>query len=398
MKNKIIYLLIISITILFTNNSSYAFTAHQWINISANAANTRNLLYTLAKHTHKNIVISDKITGIISVQLKQITWREGLDLVLQMENLEKHEDNKNIFITPSTDFNNPSQLASPQIINMHYAEANDIAKILKPTGILSANGNASSDTRTNSLVIVDTKKNITSVKKIIDKLDAPEKQIEIEARIVSVDENFVRDLGVIMGTSQNNSGNDANTDDTDQTTIQPGTFNFTLGTIKNGTIIDLELQALESEGHGKIISSPRLVTTNREPAYIESGSEIPYQEKTKSGNTSIAFKKAVLSLKVTPEIISDNQVNLILQLNQDKISNLNVNGVPAIDTRQIQTQILAKNNQTIILGGIYEWSKSKNQIQVPILSKIPILGGLFRSQEIRNKRQELLMFITPRIK
>lgn len=169
------------------------------------------------------------------------------------------------------------------------------------------------------------------------------------------------------------------------------------GEANNENGLDLELAALESEGRGKVISSPKLLTADRQAAYIESGAEIPYQEKTKRGDTSITFKKAVLSLKVTPEIVAEDTVNLLLQLNQDKVSQLTVNGVPVIDTRKIQTQALVRNGETIVLGGIYEWSKSNNIIGIPVLGKIPLLGLLFRKQETKMERKELLIFVTPRI-
>ena len=358
--------------IIFILHGSNIYAAKKLIDINANAVNVRDLIYNLAKYAHKNIVISDQVTGTISVQLTKISWRDGLEIILQMENLAKHEDETTIFIAPINEINkSEQQIAIPQVINLHYAQASDVTKILK---------NANADTRTNSLIVSDTQNNIDAAKKIINKIDVPTKQISIEARIVSADENFVRDLGLEFSTK-----------------MQPGLFNFTLAKLDNEVILDLELQALENEGRGKVISSPKLITTERESAYIESGSEIPYQEKTKEGDTSIAFKKAVLSLKVTPEVAADNKINLNLQLNQDKVSQLSVGGVPAIDTRQIQTQVLANNGQTIVLGGIYEWSKSNNVIRIPFLGKIPLFGALFRSQEIKSERKELLMFITPKI-
>jgi type IV pilus assembly protein PilQ len=179
--------------------------------------------------------------------------------------------------------------------------------------------------------------------------------------------------------------------------LRPGRANFAIAKLNNGSLLDLELAALESEGRGKVISSPKLLTADRQAAYIESGAEIPYQEKTKRGDTSITFKKAVLSLKVTPEVVAEDTVNLLLQLNQDKVSQLTVNGVPVIDTRKIQTQVLVRNGETVVLGGIYEWSKSNNIIGIPVLGKIPLLGLLFRKQETKMERKELLMFVTPRI-
>jgi type IV pilus assembly protein PilQ len=229
-------------------------------------------------------------------------------------------------------------------------------------------------------------------------LAVPAKQIAIEARIVNIDENYTHELGIEFGTSSgtNNNSNGLSMD-LPNNQMNPGQFNFVLAKLNNDMLLDMELSALENEGHGKVISRPKLITLDHEPAYIDSGEDIPYQERTSEGNTNIAFKKAALGLKVTPEIVANNKILLHIQVNQDKVSSLTVQGVPAIDTQEIKTQALVNNKQTVVLGGIYEQTKNTTTVKLPVLGDIPLLGVLFRHKLTENERKELLIFITPQI-
>jgi type IV pilus assembly protein PilQ len=230
-------------------------------------------------------------------------------------------------------------------------------------------------------------------------LAVPAKQISIEARIVNIDENYTHELGLEFGTSSGTTNNNSNelSMDLPNNQMNPGQFNFVLAKLTNDVLLDMELSALESEGHGKVISRPKLITLDHEPAYIDSGEDIPYQERTSEGNTNVAFKKATLGLKVTPEIVANNKILLHIKVNQDKVSSLTVQGVPAIDTQEIKTQALVNNKQTVVLGGIYEQTKNTTIIKLPILGNIPLLGVLFRHKLTENERKELLIFITPQI-
>ncbi len=231
------------------------------------------------------------------------------------------------------------------------------------------------------------------------------KQVQIEARIVNIDEDFTKELGLEFGTRFGDGGNETsgglNMDlpsiNNDGNKITPGRFEFNLAKLSNNILLDTELSAIESEGHGKIISRPKLITLNRKPAYIDSGEDIPYQERTGEGNTNVNFKKAVLSLKVTPIIVSAHKILLNINVNQDKVSPITVQGVPAIDTREIKTQVVVGNNETVVLGGIYEQTQDNVVSKVPILSAIPLLGRIFTYKQAENERKELLIFITPRI-
>ena len=395
---KILFLLVLNIFIfcMALSVTSNAVAASQ-ISVDLVNIDTRDLLKMLAKYLNKSIVISEKISSKITVNLHGVSWREALDAVLQMQGLVKHETANVIMIATADEAVKNEQLVSqPAVFNLRYTSADNIAKLLKPAGVLSSYGKSGAEVNTNSLVVADTDDKIVSIKQLLKQIDVPAKQVLIEARIVNADENFIHELGVDLGNHQAAVSGDS-ASHTLALHSQRGQFNFAIAKLANNALLDLELSALEHEGRGKIISKPKLLATDRQAAYIEAGAEIPYQEKTKEGNTSTTFKKAVLSLKVTPEVVAKDAVNLSLELNQDKIGQLVVNGVPTIDTRKIHTQVLVHDNETVVLGGIYEWSKSNNITRVPFLGKIPVLGMLFHKKEIKMERKELLIFVTPRI-
>jgi type IV pilus assembly protein PilQ len=293
------------------------------------------------------------------------------------------------------------------LIPIHYADAEDIAKslIAKNSGFLSTSGHISVDKRTNSIWVQDDGSNLNRIRKFIKSIDIPVKQIQIEARIVNIDEDFTKELGLEFGTVSGDSNNkssggltmDLPTMDNNDNKINPGHFTFTLARLSNNILLDTELSAIESEGHGKIISRPKLITLNRKPAYIDSGEDIPYQERTGQGNTNVTFKKAVLGLRVTPSVVSNNKILLDITVNQDKVSSLTVQGVPAIATREIKTQVVVNNKETVVLGGIYEQAQDNVVRKIPILSAIPLFGKLFTHKQTETERKELLIFITPQI-
>jgi len=301
----------------------------------------------------------------------------------------------------SDNITNSATALSNVLIPIHYGKAEDVGRLLTAKGgsFLSPEGNINVDKRTNSIWIEDERDRINKIRRFIKNIDIPVKQVLIEARVVNIDENFTRELGLEFGTTKETGNKTIGglTMDLPYVSTDVGHFSFTIAKLNSDTLLDMELSALESEGHGKVISRPKLITLDREPAYIDSGESIPYQERTSQGNTNIAFKKAVLALKVTPIIVSQNKVLLHISVNQDKISILNVQGVPAIDTQEIKTQVLVNNKQTVVLGGIYEQNNDNLMTRVPVLSSIPIVGLLFRHKKSEIKRKELLIFITPQI-
>jgi type IV pilus assembly protein PilQ len=270
------------------------------------------------------------------------------------------------------------------------------------------------------LWLQDTGVQLDEIKNLIKKLDVPVKQVLIEARVVTVNKDFEDVIGIRFGVS-NASHMSGTLEGANKiaggtipsavplaerlnfdaiapvTTGNAASIGLALAKLGDGTLLDLELSALETEGRGEVISSPRLITGNQQAATIESGEEIPYQEATSSGATSVSFKKAVLSLKVTPQITPDNRVILDLIVNQDTASAQRFNGVPAILTKQIETNVLVNNGQTLVLGGIYKLDKTRAIVRIPFLGNIPVLGMLFRNKRNIIKHEELLIFITPKI-
>ena len=318
-----------------------------------------------------------------------------------------------------------------ELIQVNYAKATALANIIKSekSSLLSERGSVTTDERTNTLLVRDTVDRLNEIRKLVARLDIPIRQVLIESRIVVASDNFSRDLGTRLGvvsTSQSGklvSGvsttglSSAGVSTTVQNSIAgataPGLFNVNLpatgtanpaglavGFLVNNSLLDMELSALQLEGKGELISNPRVITANQKEAYIEQGTEIPYSQASSSGATAIQFKKAVLSLKVTPQITPDDRIILDLNVNKDTVipagSSLN-SSVPAIDKKEVKTQVLVDNGETVVLGGIFEEEKTQEYSKVPLLGDIPFLGWLFRSSTNVKKKQELLIFVTPKI-
>ncbi len=403
----------------------------------------RSVLQLLADFTGINMVISDKVTGNITLRLNKTPWDQALDIILATNSLDKRQSGNVMWVAPTIDLmkQEREQLKSQQeatnlaplrseLLQLNYAKAVDMAALLKDknTSLLSKRGAISVDVRTNTLWIQDTGAQIEEIRELIKRLDIPVRQVQIESRIVNVSREAIEDLGIRFGISKpqalSGSLSGANqiaqgvyaqnqtplastsnvtpfTDrlnvDLPALAVNAATVGLAVAKLGNGILLDLELSALESIDKAEIIASPRLMTVNQQPAMIESGEEIPYQESTSSGATAVAFKKAVLSLKVTPQITPDNKLLMELQINQDEPSGRVVNGVPAIATKQIQTNVLVENGQTVVLGGIYRQDKNNTLARVPLLGELPLVGSLFRNTRARIRNEELLIFITPRI-
>lgn len=370
------------------------------ITLDVSDAAVREVLKALALHVQKNIIVSALVNNNITLHLQDVTWQQAFDTILFTENLTLHEKN-NVLLVTGAEETAVQDINSFQLIKIRYAKATELMELINSNeqNLLSKDGVITADPRTNSIWISDNPQRLTLVRNFIQHLDVPVKQVLIKARIVSVDENCLQELGVKFGTNnqQNSTLMDGLNMDMPLSVNQNGHFNLALAKLGANTVLDLELSALQSEGKGKIISSPELITADRTPAYIEAGEEVPYQEKTASGATNVAFKKAVLSLKVIPQISSKNQVLLNLTVNQDKLSAITVRGVPAIQTREVQTQVSVRNGQTLVLGGIYEQADSNENERIPFLSDIPVLGNFFSNKVNKSERKELLIFVTPQI-
>ena len=407
--------------------------------ISLNFQNikVRAVLQLLADFTGINIVASDKVSGSITLRLNDVPWDQALDIILSTQGLDKRQVGNVMLIDKASAFiarenqELKAQIAAKKLASLHsdliqinYAKAADIATMLKDknNSLLSERGTISVDVRTNTIWLQDTDEKIEEVRELVKQLDIPVKQVVIEARIVDLTKSCEEDLGIIWGLSKEThlSGTVAGANQLAQgvspanvtpindrfnvdlpaiatSGLQPTSIGLALAALGKGYLLDLELSALESEGRAEIIASPRLMTTDQQSATIQDGEDIPYQQSTSSGATAVAFKEAVLSLKVTPHITPDNKLLMDLVITQDANSGTYVQGVPIITTKSIQTNVLVNNGQTIVLGGIYQQNKNSTINRVPFLGRLPLVGHLFSNSQVTNTNEELLIFITPRI-
>ena len=410
----------------------------------------RTVLQIIADFNNLNLVTTDSVSGNITLRLDGVPWEQALDIILKVRGLDKRLDNNILLVAPADEIaarekqqlesrNQVADLAPlyTEYLQINYAKASEVAALLssestkllssESTKLLSPRGAVSVDERTNVLVVKDTADVIGNVKRMLDILDIPVKQVVIEARMVTIDDGFDEALGVRWGvtktdghgngTSGTIEGNDgAGNNDGSSTITRPGvedrlnvnlpvtnaagTLAFQVARLANGTLLDLELSALEKESKAEIIASPRVTTANQKPALIEQGTEIPYVESSSSGATSVTFKKAVLSLKVTPQITPDNRVILDLTVTQDTKGETVPTGTGdavSINAQSITTQVLVNNGETLVLGGIYQQTIKNDVSKVPLLGDIPGLGYLFKKTTSENKKRELLIFVTPRI-
>ncbi|MEC7942161.1 MAG: type IV pilus secretin PilQ family protein [Pseudomonadota bacterium] len=402
----------------------------------------RNVLQLIADYNEFNLVVSDSVAGNLTLRLDGVPWQQVLDIILQVKGLDKRVDGNVILVAPKAELDLREQQAleksrleeelgelKSEIIKINFAKAIDIADMIGGEGavsMLSDRGSITIDERTNSLLIRELEENIAVIRGIIESLDIPVKQVQIEARIVTVTEGNLDELGVRWGVSSTNGsftvggsieGNHPSAitpyDDLGSSVIDDflnvhlaatspnaSSIAFQVAKLGSDTLLDLELSALQQESKAEIISSPRLITTNKKPAYIEQGTEIPYLESSSSGATSVAFKKAVLSLKVTPQITPDNRLVLDLSVTQDSPGQVVKTGTGeavAIDTQRIGTQVLVNNGETVVLGGVFQHSVSSTVDKVPLLGDLPLLGALFRRSYENVGKSELLIFVTPKV-
>ncbi len=416
---------------------------------------TRAVLQLLADTSGQNMVISDTVQGNVTLRLQNVPWDQALDIVMRTKGLDMRQEGNVILVAPAAEISAREKelLAarkevlelSPlrtEYLQVNYAKASDLATLIKSgatNSLLSERGSVAIDERTNTLLLQDTSERLADIRRLVSTLDIPIRQVLIEARIVIVSDDFSRELGVRFGSTIafDHGGSDGGgivgangfvTEDDDfilsRSSPDPrGTPGFTqsdvadrymvnlpvanpagrlaLTLLDSDYLVDLELSAAQAEGRGEIISSPRIITANQKEASIEQGQEIPYQESSSSGATTTQFKKAVLSLKVTPQITPDNRVILGITVSKDSVGELvsSATGgfVPSIDTREIITQVMVNDGQTVVLGGILETERRDAETKVPLLGDIPVLGHLFKTTTTRNNKDELLIFVTPKI-
>ncbi|CAH0534591.1 Type IV pilus biogenesis and competence protein PilQ [Vibrio stylophorae] len=407
----------------------------------------RSVLQLIADYNNFNLVVADSVQGSVTLQLNSVPWQEALDVILQLRGLERRIKGNIMLIAPESEFDAQDQdaLAADRkkeelapldsaIIRLDFAKAEEVAGMLAPeeegqVAFLTERGSVSVDLRTNSLIIKEIKSNMASIRQVVELLDIPVKQVLIEARIVTMNETDAMEIGVrwgstTVGSDMHTGGsiehlsemnysnhplnlgmkNDIDIKDTlnvnmGATADRAAQFAFQFAGLGDDILLDLELSALQSENRAEIIASPRLMTTNKSTAYIEQGTEVPYLESSSSGAATIAFKKAVLSLGVTPQITEDDRLVLDLEITQDEVGEVVTKEVsaPSIRTQRLKTQVLVNNGETIVLGGIYKMTTENTAEKVPFFGDIPIIGAAFRYTSEMVTKSELLIFITPKI-
>ncbi|CAG2148655.1 Type IV pilus biogenesis and competence protein pilQ precursor [Ralstonia mannitolilytica] len=408
----------------------------------------RSLLQVFADFTNLNIVTSDSVTGTLSLRLKDVPWDQALQIVLDSKGLASRRNGNVLWVAPRGELatKEKAELESQQqvteleplrsqVFRLNYQSAGDVRNMLLGAGaaggaggaaggaatsrVLSKRGSLTADLRTNQLFVSDIPSKLEEVQAFIQKIDIPVRQVMIEARIVEADDTFSRNLGAKLGFMNRTNGSGVGNSYTN--VLSPITENakwdnspaisfpangingvnaaslaVSLFNAGANRFLALELSALEADGRGKIISSPRVVTADNIKALIEQGTEIPYQQATSSGATSVSFKKANLKLEVTPKITPDGNVFLDVDVNKDSVGIQTTNGF-AIDTKHVQTQVLVENGGTVVIGGIYTQNERTDVNKVPLLGDIPVVGNLFKSTNKINNRTELLVFLTPRV-
>ncbi|HTN32639.1 MAG TPA: type IV pilus secretin PilQ [Marinobacter sp.] len=395
----------------------------------------RSVLQLIADFTGLNLVASDTVNGSITLRLQNVPWDQALDLILKTKGLDKRQIGNVLLVAPAeeiaareklelTTTKQIAELAPVRldIIQVNYAKAGDIVALIKADKeLISDRGFVSSDVRTNTISIRETSVKLEEVRRLVSTWDVPVRQVSIEARIVRAQTNVGKDLGVRWGGAGIKTGKHHNvTVGGSQGTLGEvrtggvgsasfpgalavdlgvtgdGASSFALGWSNSDFLVDLELSALESDGRAEVVSQPRVVTADRQTASIKSGEEIPYQEASSSGATSVSFKEAVLSLEVTPQITPDDKIIMDLLVNQDSRGEVTA-GIPSINTNEVTTQVLVGNGETVVLGGIFQSEIATQTTKTPFLGDIPYLGALFRRTEHIDERSELLIFITPKI-
>lgn len=416
------------IALAFISFFSFAW-ADSGVTIQAQNIPVRPLIEKMAAVLHDNIIVTDDVSGSISLNLKNLTWQSALAVVLKTQNLVSVRQGDITIIMPEKRYTEEKQTQLQfqktlselvplkyEIMTIHYANADSIAALLsrKSNGFLSDRGKVSFDARTNALLIEDIPEKLVNINALIAKLDVPVRQVLIKARIVNVDRKFEYEIGVRFGISrpQQLTGSlagkgsslgqvflpDKLNFDMPATSLfnSPGKIGLSVAKIAPGVLVDLELSAMERQHLLNIVASPRLIASHAEQALIESGTEIPYEQRSDGGATSASFKKAVLSLSVKPLITDNNKVMLTLDVTQDKPGELTSKGL-TIKTEHMKTQLLMDDGQTMVVGGIYETTQQDGVDRVPFFSALPIVGNLFIHKIKVNNTHELLIFITPEI-
>jgi type IV pilus assembly protein PilQ len=414
---------------------------------------TRAVLQLIADFSGLNIVVSDTVQGSVTLRLQNVPWDQALDIVMTTKGLDMRRNGNVMIVAPAEEIaaREQAELEALQalqtleplrseFIQVNYAKASELATLIEGesgNSLLSERGSVAIDERTNTLLVNDTSSSLGNIRRLVTTLDIPVRQVLIESRVVIVNDDYSRELGVRFGTTSANDNSNNGLIGLTGTGLGAGAMagapaigspggsilpvaapplgsrynvnlpvvnpagSIALAILGNDYLVDLELSALQAEGDGRVISTPRIVATNQREARILQGTEIPYQESSSSGATTVSFKEAVLSLTVTPQITPDDRIIMDLTVTKDSVGEEVPTGlggsVPSIDTRELVTQVVVNDGETVVLGGVYETELRSTETKVPGLGNIPGIGYLFRSRSQTNNNAELLIFVTPKI-
>lgn len=424
------------------------------ISLNFQSIEVRAVLQLLADFTGKNLVAADTVAGNITLRLQNVPWDQALDIILTTKGLGKREDGNVMWVAPAEEISAREQAEyearqkledlSPlytEFMEVNFAKASEVAGLLssEERKVLTSRGAVAVDERTNTLIVNDTEQKLVEIRELMKVLDVPVRQVLIESRIVNASTNFSKNLGVRFGASDTRNiaggttavsgslGGTSTLGGLQATTgtagasntpslndrlnvnmpaqrlqgvpFNPTSIGLAIAKLPFGRLLELELSALQAEGEGEIISNPRVVTSNQKEAIISQGTEFPYQQASAAGNTNTEFKEAVLQLKVTPQITPDDHIIMDIEVNKDalNLTATNGSGEPAIDTQKVQSQVLVNDGETIVIGGIYEQTKTNNVVRTPFFGDLPYIGMLFRNRSGSNEKKELLIFVTPKI-
>lgn len=392
-------------------------TPHQGEPLSLNFQDVevRSLLQVLADYAGVNLVASDAVQGSVTLRLQDVPWDQALDLVLRSKGLARRQEGNVLLVAPAAEFAAQSvdarmgqaldaqlQPLRRELLPIHHANAGELAELLLASladdGIFTGRGSLSVDERTNTLVVYQPADRLAELRKLVAQLDVPVRQVAIEARIVEANVDYEKNLGVRWGgplyVESPRPGKDLFVD----LGVERVGSSIGLGLLRGGVLLDLELSAMEKSGNGEIISQPKVVTADKETARILKGTEVPYQETSKSGATSVAFREASLSLEVTPQITPDNKVIMTVRVTKDEPDYVNaLNNVPPIRKNEVNARVRVADGETIVIGGVYSTSQNNVVDKVPFFGDLPYVGRLFRRDALQEKKSELLVFLTPRI-
>ncbi|WP_433738293.1 type IV pilus secretin PilQ [Pseudomonas putida] len=417
------------------NADRYAYNGEK-LSLNFQDIDVRSVLQLIADFTNLNLVASDTVQGGITLRLQNVPWDQALDLVLKTKGLDKRKIGNVLLVAPADEIaarerqelESQKQIADlaplrRELLQVNYAKATDIAKLFQSVTSaetkIDERGSITVDDRTNNIIAYQTQDRLDELRRIVAQLDIPVRQVMIEARIVEANVDYDKSLGVRWGGSIQNKGNwntsGVSNGANGSTTIgTPGststntpfvdmgaasnTSGIGIAFITDNVLLDLELTAMEKTGNGEIVSQPKVVTSDKETAKILKGTEIPYQEASSSGATSVSFKEASLSLEVTPQITPDNRIIMEVKVTKDEPDYLNkVQDVPPIKKNEVNAKVLVNDGETIVIGGVFSNTQSKVVDKVPFLGDVPYLGRLFRRDVVSEKKSELLVFLTPRI-